>query len=314
MNMNAFFKMTLVCGVMLGNSMGVQAASLKFDGANDYVELTRPVSGDFTIELWFRSSQAGGGEAQWYQGRGLVDGEVNGNMNDFGIALGNGKVLFGTGNPDTTIRSPLALNDGSWHHVAATREKATGTLKLYVDGALTATGTASIADLTSPSKMRLGSLATGLNFYQGELDEVRLWNTVRSEAEIAGALNQRVAGNEPGLVAYYPLEESEGAITADATGHGYTGALINGVLWNTVEDAVAPVARTLPAALVTSTSVQLNGWLNTNGLPTTARFQYWTASSTNQTAPMIAAGTNRVLNLDGINDHVRVPAGIWFSN
>ena len=207
-------------GAILAAATTVQGGTLVFDGVNDYVDFARPVSGDFTIECWFRSTQLSGGEAQWYQGVGLVDAEVNGAVYDFGLTLGNGKVLFGTGNPDTTIRSTSALNNGAWHHVAAVRHKGTGTLRLYVDGVLDATGAGATADLTAPPRMRLGSLATSLNFFQGELDEVRIWNVVRDAAQIGADMRQVLTGTEPGLVTYYRLDEGFGTMAHDSSTNG----------------------------------------------------------------------------------------------
>src|ERR1043166_5678318 len=115
---------------------GGPGAALDFDGANDYVVLNRPVQDDFTIGFWMKTTQTGGSESQWWQGLGLVDSEVPGVANDFGISLANGKVVFGVGNPDVSINSNSTLvNNGLWHYITATRNKITGALVLYVDGA-----------------------------------------------------------------------------------------------------------------------------------------------------------------------------------
>jgi hypothetical protein len=53
--------------------------------------------------------------SQWWSGEGLVDGEVAGGMDDFGISLAGNGAAFGVGNPDTTITSTSAVNDGQWH-------------------------------------------------------------------------------------------------------------------------------------------------------------------------------------------------------
>src|SRR5512138_1360714 len=105
--MKTFFKSTLSLLAVLAFAATASAATLKFDGVNDFVEISRPVSADFTIECWFRSTKTAGTDAHWYQGLGLVDGEVGGAANDFGLSFGNGKALFGTGSPDTTIRSTM---------------------------------------------------------------------------------------------------------------------------------------------------------------------------------------------------------------
>ena len=68
--------------------------ALHFDGSNDYIDITRRISGDFTIEFWVRTTQTGG-SGQWYHGRGIVDGELAGVTTDFGVALVGSQLAFG---------------------------------------------------------------------------------------------------------------------------------------------------------------------------------------------------------------------------
>jgi len=152
--------------------------ALSFDATKStYVQVARPVSDDFTIEFWVKTSMTSPTGTQWYQGAGLVDGEMSGLVNDFGIALLNDKAAFGVGNPDVTIQSTTTINDGNWHHIAATRLRNSGQLLLYVDGVQEASSTGSLntASLTAPTNLYLGSIQTGspasTAFFTGQLDE-----------------------------------------------------------------------------------------------------------------------------------------------
>lgn len=140
---------------------------------------------DFSIEYWVKTTQSGGG-TQWWQGSGLVDAEVAGVLNDFGTALVSGnKVGFGLGNPDTTLPSAGAINDGAWHHIVATRSGAT--MKLYVDGALSAERN------DGPTAARNGtngffSIAQRNdvgNQASGAFDEVALYSSALPAADVA---------------------------------------------------------------------------------------------------------------------------------
>ncbi len=206
--------------------------ALSFNGTNSHVWIERPVSNDFTIEFWFNSTQVAGTNTQWWQGMGLVDGEVNGAYPDFGVSLGAGTVVFGTGGAgDVSIRSGIVA-DGKWHHVAASRVRTNGLMRLYVDGALAASGTGSTVPLTAPAQMRFGSLASGGNYYQGLLDEVRIWGTARSQAEIQAGMKEAPSAGDVNLAGYWPFREgASSAMAADLSGHGYRGRLANRPAW-----------------------------------------------------------------------------------
>ena len=225
---------TLLAAGLLAAPTGAWAIgnALSFDAARStYVQVPRAVSDDFTIEFWVRTSVAGPTGTLWWQGAGLVDGEMTTATNDFGITLLNGKAAFGVGNPDVTIQSATSINDGKWHHIAATRQRTSGLMLLYVDGVQEASsaGTATNTNLlTASTSLRLGSIQTGTPapaaFFTGQLDEVRLWSTVRSATDLNAFKNYLVPSGTTGLAAYYRLDEGTGT-TAGSTGAGTAGTL-----------------------------------------------------------------------------------------
>jgi hypothetical protein len=160
-----------------------------FPEGSQYGRVARQIADDLSIEFWFKSTQGISAGNQWWEGAGLVDAEVGGATNDFGVSLrSDGKVLAGIGSPggDVSIVSPVGgLNDGSWHHVVFTRAQATGAIRLYVDGASVASGTASTSSLTAEPSLTFGRLATGGNAYAGSLDEIAVYNTALTPATVA---------------------------------------------------------------------------------------------------------------------------------
>jgi hypothetical protein len=169
--------------------LGAQAA--QFDGAaSTYVTIPLSVSNSFTLAFWVRTT-AIGGSGQWYNGKGLVDGEVPGAVNDFGTALVGNYAAFGAGNPDTTILSTNAINDGAWHHVTATRDSVSGQMNLYLDGSLQATGSGPTGTKASPPNLRLGSLQTGVTggFLSGTIDDVQIYDRAISATEVPALMN-----------------------------------------------------------------------------------------------------------------------------
>jgi hypothetical protein len=170
-------------GAIVGDSDGAVA----FNGTNQYALIPRQIQNDFSIEFWFYATAPGTGIAntQWFQGAGLVDGEVAGVVNDFGTSFdGARRVWVGTGNPDVSAQSaPVALN--SWHHVVFTRIAATGALTLYVDGAAVANATGGTQPLTSPPNLRIASTQSGTHFFTGSVDEVAIYATAIDASVVA---------------------------------------------------------------------------------------------------------------------------------
>jgi hypothetical protein len=142
--------------------------------------------------MWVKTTDYGGWPgAQWWAGKGLVDGEVGGGGADWGTALVDGKFVLGVGaaGGDTTLASSVNINDGTWHHVAATRDNITGALAVYVDGVLRGSGTGPAGSRTFPPGLRIGCLQTGNNFLNGMIDDVRLYDRILTGGEIAAFVN-----------------------------------------------------------------------------------------------------------------------------
>jgi len=153
--------------------------------STNYLAFTRPVQDDFTIIFVFRSSQGIGTGTQYYQGAGLVNGEVANVVNDFGLSLNaNGKILAGTGNPDTSIASASSTYTNSQPHVVAfKRTRGTGALALYVDGVAQGTATGGKQSLTSPSQLVLGAQQTLINYLTGDIAEVKIYEAALTDAQ-----------------------------------------------------------------------------------------------------------------------------------
>lgn len=104
-------------------------------------------------------------------------------------------------------RSSVAINDGAWHHVAYTYNGTGSALKVYIDGAedtlLTkVTDNACTSLNTTANPVSIGALygnAARTNFWDGRLDEISLWNTTLSAADITAAYN---SGHPPDLSAH----------------------------------------------------------------------------------------------------------------
>jgi hypothetical protein len=167
---------------------GKRGQALRFDG-DDAVVLPRLVADSFSVAFFVRSDHRGAGrdsEPHWFQGNGLVDGEVSGITDDWGIAwLGEGRVVAGTGAPETFVASGPGHHDGQWHHVVFTRDRTSGRVALYVDAVLVGEAVGGTQSLTAPPRLVVGRLQVGGQGFRGDLDELQFFARPLTAAEVA---------------------------------------------------------------------------------------------------------------------------------
>jgi hypothetical protein len=153
-------------------------------GSSNYLGFTRPIQDDFTIFCVFRSSQGLGSGNLFYQGAGLVNGEMPGVVNDLGTCLfANGQICAGTGNPDVAVNSTTGFNDGKAHLISFKRTRSTGVVSLYVDAGLAGTTTGGTNSLTAPAQLVLGAQQTLINFLTGDIAEVKVYDSALADSD-----------------------------------------------------------------------------------------------------------------------------------
>jgi len=183
-----------VNGVLL-NQPGAPALgkAASFDGIDDYVSTPRTVSTDFTLEAWVKTTAPSLTGSQSYEGNGLLWSDVGGAANDFAMAMLNNGLSFFTGNPDVTVTSAVAINDGAWHHLVATRTQG-GSVEIFIDGVSQGTATTNNNPLNGNPSIMIGGNVLDGRYFAGLIDEVAYYPSVLSTARIrahfrAGALS-----------------------------------------------------------------------------------------------------------------------------
>lgn len=172
---------------------GFTARGFVLNGTNSFVSIQRQIADDFTIEFWVKVATnvtGGANETDWRQGMGLV-GTAN---DDFGVSLGNGKVLFGVG--DATVASNTPINDDLWYHVVATRKKSTGAMRLYLDGGNggPTVGTGNTNTLNASPQLLIGRRGQNGAFLAGSIDEVKIFTSEFSNDQARAAFRGCAAG------------------------------------------------------------------------------------------------------------------------
>jgi subtilisin-like proprotein convertase family protein len=180
--------------------------ALTFNGLTNWVSTTNSGSvladkGTFTVEAWASAPSNSGPRTL------LAQGDL------FRIRLdAAGQIQVGT-NWSTGALFPF----GDWHHLAVVRE--TADTRLYVDGVLRASRGSALPYPRQNIPFLVGSFSNA-EYWLGGVDEVRVWNTARSAAEIASYANVRVMGNRENLGALWRLDEAASEWALDSSLQG----------------------------------------------------------------------------------------------
>ena len=136
--------------------------------------------------------------------------------------------------PNHPVSGTAVVTSNVWHHAAATYDATTGTWKLYLDGALDRTLALGSAFQPQSASIQHAALGTSLTstgpsptaggFFAGVLDEARIWNVARSDAQIAANFNKTLTAGA-GLIARYGLNEGAGTTTASSVAGAPAGTL-----------------------------------------------------------------------------------------
>ena len=218
---------------------------LALDGTGDYVALDGLVYDqvgqitDLTVEAWIKtSSDRQGIILSWDRSAAW---EISVTSNPTSSTDG----LIGFASTDETgevhdLIGVLQVNDGRWHHVAVSYESATGTKRIFIDGVQDAFDD----QAHSPGLGLVGGSEIGTRYgfvgtrsessvfngtvwptyhFQGQIDEVRIWNRVVGETELADEMFTTLTGTESGLVGLWSFDDGT---ANDRTANAYQGTLV----------------------------------------------------------------------------------------
>ncbi len=208
--------------------------ALEFNGNDDRVDLPNAVlngMNQITTEFWITSTFDG---TQY-----MLSGASHDINNEFNIYTENNTSLSVCFNGSKVVWdiSSHTIADGSRHHVAVTGDMPAGWAIVYVDGI--SFGTKSITTGT----LDIGFLMLGQDqdcfagcldpdqAFSGKMDELRIWNTIRSQTEIQENMFIQPTGSETWLMAYYSFDHVSGTTLYDLSPNFHDGAVINTPQW-----------------------------------------------------------------------------------
>ena len=184
----------------------------------DFADLSnKPIilGNKFTIEARIYSDQRGG-QANYYQ-RILGGGPSLGKLGNpphydgkqsppyiYTVGYGSGLMYgFGTGTLNLSEKVENITTTQEWYHIATAFDG--NTFKLFVNGLEVKSSSNFKGEIPVQNPIEF----LGADFL-GKMDEVRIWDIARTQSEIHSTMNQKLTGNETGLIAYYPMD-----LTAD---------------------------------------------------------------------------------------------------
>ena len=182
-----------------------------------------------TIECWIKTGDAG------WDYRGIIVKQMA-----FGLFLKYNQLVAYDWKDAREISTGRGLNDNAWHHVAMSFQSGvTGGTVIYLDGVAVLKTTYTVKE-NSVALVAGSGFDKGGQFFTGMIDEIRIWNSVRSAEEIANNKNSSVAANSPGLISCFKLDETSGGIALNTVSSGANGTVFGGATWT----ALSPSAIT----------------------------------------------------------------------
>ncbi|KPA14017.1 protein containing Peptidase C1A, papain [Candidatus Magnetomorum sp. HK-1] len=194
--------------------------ALSFDGVNQYVNIGNIdlSNKSFTVEFWAkRTIHTPEFRCVLGQGTGVANHRLF-----IGFRWEKFRVDFFDDDLDTTD----SFSDYEWHHWAMSYKESSNDWILYRDGKIVESGTAT-ADYQGTGDMIIGEWADAGSNFQGELDELRIWNGIRTQSEIRETLCKKLTGSENELIAYYRFDHISGSVLKDLTDNDHDGTLAN---------------------------------------------------------------------------------------
>ena len=227
--------------------------ALSFSGSNQYGSVNNPSSlnfgssTDFTLEAIVVLTGSNNNSFN-----GLVSKATSGfPWTGYQIAVYQnklvGEIMDGTTLVGTSLglQGTTSLNDGRPHHVAMVVSRSSNNAKLYVDGNLEAsvTNAALGNNISNSANLYIGVERGQSIFFSGLIDEVRIWNTARTQAEIQANKYISVSPSSSGLVSYYNTYLYSNTLLIDNSTGNNNGDLNNGAAWTTT--TLAPYTYTV---------------------------------------------------------------------
>jgi len=212
------------------------SGSLLLDGATAYAEAPHAPElavNDWSLEVWFLDANPNFNHPRT---RIVTKGEISSPEVPFFASVDGNLLYVGlrSGGIGRTLTISMAgVTPNVWHHLAATFQASTRTLAIYLDGTQRLQQVLASASTGNSLPLIMGRSGTSGDYWRGKLDDLRLWNVVRTASEIQTNYQTELIGSPAGLVGNWRFNEGVGATAADSAGAAQNATLRGGATWST---------------------------------------------------------------------------------
>ncbi len=204
--------------------------ALSLDGVDDWVfvnGITKHAPFEFSAEAWIKFNPTTTQDAYTIISKG------DANTGTIFSVWADDKLAFYPGGAGVNwVFSDTTVPRNKWVHVAVAHG---GTdVKFYLDGKLAGQPSVSANRVINQGpSLGIGNQSgagNGLvNMFSGEIDNVRIWNDVRTSTEIASNMLSVISRNEQGLVARYQMDVKTSPTAFDESVNKFHGQILNGL-------------------------------------------------------------------------------------
>ena len=171
------------------STAGIIDGALDFNGTSDYVDCGDGAgldfgTGDFSICMWMKTSSSLAMRLVNKRDASNIGYEITTNT--------SGQIRAGIGDSSGYTQGVGGtVNDNAWHHVAITYDR-DGSVSLYVDAGTPSTADISIrsGSIDNSESFRIGRLRLPDKYFDGTIDDLRIFNHVLSADEIVDLYNE----------------------------------------------------------------------------------------------------------------------------
>jgi hypothetical protein len=220
-------------------AVGPVLHSLAVNGTTGYAEAPNAaklnVTGDWTLETWFKDEHASGYNHPFAKLVSKADRNASAEVT-YMIVIGNNEMRAGVQHNNQSIYASAdlsALGAKEWHHAAASFTRSSQFLILYIDGIEVASQTLGVMSDGNTVPVGMGRGGTGGYYFTGKLDDVRIWNVARTASEIAANFTAEFSSAPAGLIANWKFDEATGTTAADSTAAPDNATLFGGATFST---------------------------------------------------------------------------------